>query len=487
MLTYPNRIWAVRKAKLAQIYSLCTSGVQEYFRPPMGNQPFSFPRTTGSQSHAEPAALQSRSRVSKLRHTVTSPEPHSYTPSIFSLSSDPRCPKGNHACDAANLGWLLLVLNELHLLSAVMRPVALTQSQQLAPRRSLAQLLDALRSVPGPPCQHPGHVGVCDPAPTFRSAVNDVYNSITGLTLFEVDGRRHGWALSKGKVDEPQDVLQVPLGVLGGRGQEDELVKSLPGNVVDEVSGDFVGTVARLDGVVQGDETGLLGGKRSNNMSIGKYHNIPALPFTPDEQTCLRILSFMDTSDDLYSASMTSRMFYAAFKHNELALMRRLVRAQRRFTLSVLVGAHIHDVGLFHEENRARRPVDRGHSDVSDSGCAVEDGSSSSDRPWDASEKEDVEPCREWKDETDSYIMTEEEAHHILWPDRPPGAEDVPSDICRDVLRPTSICAHGQPRDGDGEKVLVSHVAFLEEKMLVVMGDKSLREQHDQRMGILNE
>ena len=47
------------------------------------------------------------------------------------------------------------------------------------------------------------HGGICDYAIAFRSAINDIYNSVPGLSLFEVAGR-HGWALSRQKYDQPQ-------------------------------------------------------------------------------------------------------------------------------------------------------------------------------------------------------------------------------------------------------------------------------------------
>ena len=47
------------------------------------------------------------------------------------------------------------------------------------------------------------YYGPCDYASAFRSATNDVFNSVPGLTLFEVAGR-HGWALSRHKHDQPQ-------------------------------------------------------------------------------------------------------------------------------------------------------------------------------------------------------------------------------------------------------------------------------------------
>lgn len=50
--------------------------------------------------------------------------------------------------------------------------------------------------------------GVCDYATAFRSAINDVYNSVPGLTLYDVAGR-HGWGLSLRKHDQPQASKQA--------------------------------------------------------------------------------------------------------------------------------------------------------------------------------------------------------------------------------------------------------------------------------------
>jgi len=41
-----------------------------------------------------------------------------------------------------------------------------------------------------------GHGEICNYAPAFRSAIDDIYNSITGLTLKDVSGRE-GWSLSR--------------------------------------------------------------------------------------------------------------------------------------------------------------------------------------------------------------------------------------------------------------------------------------------------
>ncbi|KAI0018136.1 hypothetical protein F4780DRAFT_781696 [Xylariomycetidae sp. FL0641] len=127
-----------------------------------------------------------------------------------------RCPRGDPACDARNLGWLTRALARLGLLPRVLglpppspspssspspspsssspsdhhhhhhHPAALADRLPAAPpRQSLLQLLDALRAVEGP-----ARDGICcDPAPPFRAAVaEDVLNSVEGLDLRRVVG-----------------------------------------------------------------------------------------------------------------------------------------------------------------------------------------------------------------------------------------------------------------------------------------------------------
>lgn len=442
------------------------------------------------------------------RFTFTGPAPPNppvsdADASLFSLTSTPRCPKASHACDASNLGWLLLVLNELHLLGAgavsVMHTAALTQSQRVSPRRSLAELLDALRCVPGPPGGGGGqHGGVCDPVPAFRAAVDDVFNSVTGLTLLEVDGKREGWALSRGPGDE--EGASVELG--GVLAQER-----------DELGDDLGYTEAEATENEDGDLSSHE--EHDTNMAIDTpySHQIPAtyprrssVAFTPDAPICQRILSHLSTSDDLYSAAMTNRTFYTAFKHNELAFMRRLVRANRRLTLSTLIGQPGEERNMFHYPERGTERVSSsaGDSDLPDSGCVMtsDDGSLENNGRdlWGAgsslTNKQVYVPGSPPRynnlGQEPSSVMTEEEAHQILWPDQQPGKGDAAADgyVCRGV---SDSNAGSQPVDADPrssedcEKVLLGHVAFVEEKTLVVVGDKSLREQHDRRLGIVSE
>lgn len=265
---------------------------------------------------------------------------------LFSLTSTPRCPKASHACDAANLGWLLLVLNELRLLgpgaAAVVHPADPAQPQRRPPRRSLAQLLGALRRVPpqsqGPAGHH--HGGICDPVPAFRAAVDDVYNSFAGLTLSEVRGGGRGglgWALSGGEEKEEKDegVEHVELGVLAAARERSEVgVGGLMEYEFTRV--EAAGTEHRDFGPQEENIVEGGGEEEGEEESPTAPHDRKS--FTPDEPTCPRILSRLSTSDDLYAAALTNRTFHAAFKTDELALMRRLVRANRRLTLSALVG-----------------------------------------------------------------------------------------------------------------------------------------------------
>ncbi|CAI4211089.1 unnamed protein product [Parascedosporium putredinis] len=113
-----------------------------------------------------------------------------------------------HECDAANLGYLMMVMSEMQLLPIIMNPAVLSHLSEpgsgaalALPRRSLAQLVRMLQTIPGPP--NPVHKGVCDPIPAFRASVIDIYNSLSGLTLFDVTGK-HGYVLSREYATTPQ-------------------------------------------------------------------------------------------------------------------------------------------------------------------------------------------------------------------------------------------------------------------------------------------
>lgn len=251
-----DKVWAVRCAKVDQLYASCRSTIQEYIRPPAQDE------SSETNQHISLSELDS--------HLASPIQP------AMALTSTPRCPKGNHWCDASNLGWMMLVYNELGLLPTIVQPSLMSHLPNVhPPSKSLAQMMETLRSTPSPPAPlHPG--GVCDPVPAFRASIADVYNSVTGLTLFDISGKSHGWALSKHKVSEPQLLLTAGL-----------------------------------------------------NRMAAAHENIHSVVSEFPEEIRLKILGEMEDLEDLQAAARINRGFYETYKRNELQLMRNILRADR--------------------------------------------------------------------------------------------------------------------------------------------------------------
>ncbi|KAG6028795.1 hypothetical protein E4U40_000808 [Claviceps sp. LM458 group G5] len=192
-----DKIWAVRCAKLDQIYACCTGIILEYL-----------PRPT----HQANISAESDHQPPSNTATTTSPTMTATTP-LFTLPS--RCPRGSHGCDAANLGWLLLNFNEMHLLPHILQPSLLSHSRSHTspkpPPRSLAHTIDISRKMPSPVVSPMHHSGICDPSLAFRAAIDDIHSSIHGLTLHDISGKSHGWALSKDRIGDPQIVPTMGL------------------------------------------------------------------------------------------------------------------------------------------------------------------------------------------------------------------------------------------------------------------------------------
>lgn len=251
-----DKVWAVRCAKVDQLYASCRSTIQEYIRPPAQDE------SSETNQHISLSELDS--------HLASPIQP------AMALTSTPRCPKGNHWCDASNLGWMMLVYNELGLLPTIVQPSLMSHLPNVPPpSKSLAQMMETLRSTPSPPAPlHPG--GVCDPVPAFRASIADIYNSVTGLTLFDISGKSHGWALSKHKVSEPQLLLTAGL-----------------------------------------------------NRMAAAHENIHSVVSEFPEEIRLKILGEMEGLEDLQAAARINRGFYETYKRNELQLMRNILRADR--------------------------------------------------------------------------------------------------------------------------------------------------------------
>lgn len=288
-----ERIWAVRQAKVEQIYACCAAAVQEYLRGP--REPASEGGGRGSiwEENDEECAPPHGQTGSQSLFPYLSASPPVQSRDRPFLTSTPRCPKGSHECDAANLGHFLLVLSELQLLPVIMNPGALTQGLgSVLPQRSLAQLVRALQRVPGP--ANPVHRGgVCDPVPAFRGAVMDIFNSLEGLTLFEVTGR-HGYGLSRRFEGTPQRVLGRSAGSAGhvGEGVEGGEGREVPGEVAlvilrgMETVGDLraVALVSRgFYGVYKMHESTLLEELESRDRDGGSYPS-PELEVMTEEE-----------------------------------------------------------------------------------------------------------------------------------------------------------------------------------------------------------
>ncbi|KAK1506445.1 uncharacterized protein CCOS01_16497 [Colletotrichum costaricense] len=463
-----EKIWGVRGAKMAQVEECCVSTIREYLRPPCRAVP-------------PPGSDSSSVEVASTPATNTSANP------ALMFTSTPRCPKGSHSCDATNLGWLMLVYGELELLPTIMNSSVLghlaagsQQPQYSPPRRSLAQLVDLLRTIASPPLAvHKG--GVCDPAPAFRAAINDIYNSVSGLTLHDVSGRAHGWGLSRHRSTQPQAVLHRGLRSfsdgkkvdlqLGQQGIQ-ELLEQERGQKQDQEQGKVL--------------------ERSDAVRL------------------LILERCVESVGDLRAAAMVNRRFYETFRENEGVLMGRFVGDARLRTLMKLTSMDVVAAG----ENK----VPKGDADamkaeaeavqhvVSDDGLdgrlvrtqdeTVTDvflavpSSPGPGRGGGGGGGDDVSAFDE-SSEDEGEVLSEDEARRILWPPEvmvSPAQETSSSSPRRLQLEPLEPGSGSDIMTEKGvmrEKFRTSDAAFVEEKMLLEGEDKHLRDERDRRIGLL--
>jgi hypothetical protein len=436
-----DKIWTVRCAKMAQLHACCITTVQEYLRPPANpaiEQPDSAPPIVG-------LVLEDlRSSTSPPVSTATALSAPS---GPLLLTSTPRCPKGSHGCDATNLGWLMLIYAELQLLPSIMKPQALGHLGygRQSPHRSLAQMVDALRLVPSPP--QPVHRGgVCDPAPAFRTAVNDIYNSVSGLTLFDINGKNHGWALSRSLAEEPQPILR-----------------------------------RRPRSMVAASTT-------------GKFVELP-------DAVRMRILVEVHDLGSLHAAARVNKGFYDTYKRNELMLMRNIVKADRRRTLRMSNSSGESCSG----SGACAVVEDKSLKLEADSLKPVEiDGSADSTSGSDGSEEEEKDD-EDGDGDGDSLIEEDAAEDHsgfarpISAPMTPTGSSPEDAALVEQHRRttlfileqgisaPTNASASRsqpdfsslRPTQGLREKFLVNGPLVTEDKVLVSIGQKLLRDDRD--------
>lgn len=454
-----DKIWAVRCAKVAQVYACCTSTIQEYIHSPARNP------------GAEPKRISPAALGSLMRDRATPPRP------AVTLTGSSRCPKGNLGCDAANLGWMMLALNEMDLLPQIVRPSMMLHLPEADPRpRSLAQMIDMLRRMPSP--AFPVHrSGVCDPGPPFRTAIADIYDSIAGLTLYDISGKSHGWALSKREMDEPQSAVETGLERMAAHDRASTVAHELP------------------DGVR------------------------------------LQILDELHDVDDLQAAARIDRSFYQTYQGHEGGLVRKFLRGGVRSGLRTAALGDLDDgkvLKTVSDQMKREGPGVRAdldavtlqsddESDVSESETEDDDGASndgaSTPLAHEAPGRPSTEPPRYVESENaprrvatapplprqppvnlsrppralplkrlhvttatvDEAPMTDEEAAQILWP-----ASLYPDPPVPMAVAPTGV-------EGLREKFLMGDMLFsegFEEKTLAFMGQKQLRSDHDRLIGL---
>lgn len=172
-----DKIWAVRQAKVEQVYACCSGALQEYLRPPpllppkrpptpppLVLPPFSpsasnnnggeksnrgDSRRDGKSSRNSGGAMAGTTSAGMSRGTGDGSDSNGGSGSVrtcvFEPTSAPRCPKGSHACDAASLGWLMKTFAELQVLPHIVQSASIVGHLPPPPKRSLNQLFDSLR------------------------------------------------------------------------------------------------------------------------------------------------------------------------------------------------------------------------------------------------------------------------------------------------------------------------------------------------------
>ena len=359
-----DKIKAIRAAKMAQISACCTSAISEYFRPP------------------QKSADESRSV------------------GLLALTTVPRCPRRSHLCDATNLGWLMLVYNEMRVLPAIMSNTGFNDLPE-SPRRSLKEQLDCLRLMPSAP---EVHSGVCDYAPAFRSAINDIYNSISGLILEEV-----------GSVLLPQKPADS---------KED----------------------------------------------LGSDQSPPPTPppetLSSHESICLRILSHLDDIDDLNSAALIDRGFYAVYKKNEVSLLKNVMRGERKHpstTKPLSVRGHLRKYDKLREKP--------GPQDLAESKSLATDNIRTTQNNEVYHELYDTSPVLT-PTTPDGIPMSHEAAIGYLY-----AGSNLASNMDRRGPRRKGA-------DDPNEKYLLGEVSRIQDKTRMGEGDKQLREEKDKALGL---
>jgi hypothetical protein len=419
-----DKMKAIRSAKMEQISACGTNAISEYFRPPQDNTN----RSAGVGSLA--------------------------------ITTVPRCPRGSHLCDATNLGWLMLVYNEMRILPSIMNRTSFTDLPE-SPPRSLKEQLDCLRLMPSAPDVHSG---VCDYAPAFRSAINDIYNSILGLDLDEIGSVLLPQKSAEAPKDSVSDSLKEPF----------ELAPTAP-------------TTPRP---------------------------VVKTPISSYEHICLRILTHLDNIDDLNSAALIDKGFHHVYKRNEATLLRNAMRGERRRMSTISprpIHEHIQSYGTLREKPLVEE-VGEPKSLVIDTllarrqnevppkekqwGAEQHDVENRSDAHQNEQHNQDKRHEEQQDEELEGEELQDDDYDDMYGasPVRSPGTPDEPLMSHEDAMRflypdvPTSSSSrrglHQNGVDDPNEKYLLGDVSHIEDKARMGEGYKHLRDEKDKTLGL---
>jgi hypothetical protein len=193
-----------------------------------------------------------------------------------------------------------------------------------------------------------------------------------------------------------------------------------------------------------------------------------------NEDISLRILSHLDDMSDLNSAAMIDKSFYHAYKRNEATLLKNIMRAQRRRTISQ-VNPDIATV----REGLGSNIMGPSRLNISVPGAAAEKKSLASDKmrfPVPAVdgglEHNIYDASPPFSPTSNGEVpMSDEEAHKILWPDKELTMD--PADT-----HPNKVAIERN------EKCLVGDVLHIEDKARIMEDTKHLRDEKDQELGL---
>lgn len=330
-----------------------------------------------------------------------------------------------------------MLFNELQVLPQIMYTTAVKQKPPPV-RRSLHNLLSSLQFMASPPITH---TGPCDFAPTFRASINDIYNSISGLTLHDVSGK-HGWGLSKHKLT-PQPILRIDV--------------PLP------------------------------------DLAVAKRTN---------EEVALRIMKELSSLEDVYNAALVSKAFFNSFRENEVLLLRGLIRKSSKTTPKcwTLSDAVSKKEARAQMKMLRSRDLEQRASDEAPNVIEIEEGvkcidissegrvpspAPSSVTPESSNTNSSNEVLGNIPDSTE-VKMTREEAERILWPEES-GIQSLAATTETDLVNQQSLhSASSSVGRNATEKFLAGDSIFRgsEEKILIAGEDKNLSQEHYERIGL---